>query len=141
MSAPAATSARPADRVTSPALRLLRVFAVLSVLSVGFQFVTAGQLFSEGASEELHAGGAVVLHVLSGVAAAAAVWLWRQAHAGLAPAVLAVLVFASTFVQAATGGWSSLWVHVPGAMVVTLGAVWLAAWAFTGGARALSQRS
>jgi hypothetical protein len=44
--------------------------------------------------------------------------------------VLAVAVFVLTFLQAATGGRETLWVHVPGAMVVTAGAVWLAVESF-----------
>jgi hypothetical protein len=36
-----------------------------------------------------------------------------------------VVVFGLTFVQAATGGRSTLWIHVPGAMVVTVGAAWV----------------
>ena len=37
--------------------------------------------------------------------------------------------------SAATGGRDTLWMHVPGAMVVTVGTVWLAVWSFTPAAR------
>ena len=110
--------------------RALQVAAVLTVLSVGFQYVTAGQLFPEGGPEELHAGGAVVLHVLSGLTALAAVLLWRRQGAPASLAVLAAVVFVFTFVQASTGGRDHLAVHVPGAMVLTVGAVWVAVAAF-----------
>jgi hypothetical protein len=41
------------------------------------------------------------------------------------PPSFGVVVFVLTVVKAATGGRSTLWVHVPGAMVLTVGAVWL----------------
>ncbi|QXG77618.1 hypothetical protein KUM42_09040 [Modestobacter sp. L9-4] len=111
--------------------RALQVAAMLTLLSVGFQYVTAGQLFPRGGPEELHAGGAIVLHVLSGLTAVAAVLLWRRGGCSVRMAVLAGVVFVLTFVQAATGGRDTLWVHVPGAMVVTVGAVWVAVWSFS----------
>lgn len=122
------TQARPAH--APGALRTLQAFAALTVLSELFQFVTAGRLFPEGGPAGAHAAGAIVLHVVSGVAAIA-VYLRRRAVGGaLWPLVLAVVVFVATFVQAATGGREHLAVHVPGAMVLTAGSVWLAVWAF-----------
>jgi len=115
--------------------RALQVGAVLTLLSIGFQYVTAGQLFPRGGPEELHSGGAVVLHVLSGLTAIAAVLLWRRAGGSVRIAVLAVVVFVATFVQAATGGRDHLAVHVPGAMVLTFGAAWLAVWVFSPASR------
>lgn len=106
-------------------VRLVQIFSALSVLSVLFQFVTAGQLFPNGGPEEVHAGGAIVLHVLTGLAAIAAVLWARQDRSQVKLAVLAVVVFGATFVQAATGGRMSLWIHVPGAMIMTAGVVWL----------------
>ncbi len=111
-------------------LRALQITSVLAVLSVLFQFLTAGELFPDGGPEEVHAGGAIVLHVLSGLAAIAAVLAWRAAVVPTWVAVLGVVVFAATFVQAATGGRESLWIHVPGAMVLTVGVVVLAVRAF-----------
>jgi hypothetical protein len=125
---PTPTRATDTDRRL---LQALRVAAVLTVLSVGFQFVTAGRLFPDGGPEQVHAAGAVVLHVLSGLTAIAAVLLWRRAGAPVRIPALAVVVFVLTFVQAATGGRSTLWLHVPGAMVLTAGVVWLVVWAFT----------
>jgi hypothetical protein len=116
-------------------LRALRVTSVLAVLSVAFQFVTAGQLFPQGGPEQLHAGGAIVLHLLTGLTAVSAVLLWRRGGPPARIPALAVVVFLLTFVQAATGGRDTLWIHVPGAMVVTVGTVWLAVWSFTPAAR------
>ncbi len=128
MSAPSGTTSTASTGV-SPLLRLFQVLAALSVLNVLFQFITAGQLFSAGGPEELHSAGAIVLHVISGLAAVAAVILWRQGKLGLKVMVLAVLVFGYTFVQAAIGGYETLYVHVPGAMLLTAGVVWLLIWA------------
>jgi hypothetical protein len=116
-------------------LRAFQAAAALTVTTVLFQFVTAGELFRPGGPEELHAGGAIVLHVVSGLAAVLAVLLWRRGGPPTRTAVLAGVVFVLTFVQAATGGRDTLWVHVPGAMVLTAGAVWLAIDAFTPGRR------
>lgn len=117
---------------TSPAaggglFTALRVFAGLAVLVVLWQFVTAGQLLPKESSGALtaHQAGAIVLHVTSGLAAVAAVLLWRRGAVGIRLAALAVVVFAFTFVQAALGGYQTLYVHVPGAMLLTTGVVWL----------------
>lgn len=118
------SSVRPTTGAT-PLLRALQAFAALAVVNVLVQFLTAGQLLSSGESEQLHGTGAIVLHVLSGLAAIAAVVLWRQGHASLGLAALAVVVFGYTFVQAALGEYASLAVHVPGAMILAAGAVWL----------------
>ena len=121
----ATTSARPST-AGSGLLRAFQVFALLAALNVLFQFVTAGQLFGRGEGPEgAHSAGAIVLHVFSGLAAVAAVLLWRQGGISLRLMVLAVVVFGYTFLQAATGGRSSLYVHVPGAMLMTAGVVWL----------------
>jgi hypothetical protein len=108
---------------------------VLSLLNVLFQFVTAGQLFPRGGPEELHSAGAITLHVFSGLAAIAAVVLWRKGAAPVALPVLAVVVFLAGIVQAAIGGRDTLWIHVPGAMVLTAGVVWLTVWVFRPGLR------
>ena len=112
----------------SPLLRAFQVLAALSVLNVLAQFITAGQLFPSGGPKELHAAGAIVLHVISGLAAVAAVVLWRQSRLGIGITVLAIVVFGYTFIQAAIGGYNTLYVHVPGAMLLTAGVVWLLVW-------------
>ena len=116
----------PTTRPTSTGLgRAFQVLSALAVLNVLWQFVTAGQLFPSGGPEEAHAAGAIVLHVVSGLAAVVAVLLWRQQQLGARATALAVLVFAYTFLQAYWGGYSSLWIHVPGAMLLTVGVVWV----------------
>lgn len=121
------TPSRSATRTGGGLVTALRVFAALAVLVVLWQFVTAGQLFPRPSSGPLtgHQAGAIVLHVVSGLAAVAAVVLWRQGVVSLALAALAVVVFGFTFVQAALGGYDTLYVHVPGAMLLTAGVVWL----------------
>ena len=42
--------------------------------------------------------------------------------------IVAAVVFVLTFVQAWTGSYAPLAVHVPGAIVLTVGSVWVAAW-------------
>ena len=120
-------------RATTPALlTALRVVASLTVLALLWQFVTAGPLVEGSQSADTHATGAIVLHVLSGLTLIVAVLVWRGG-AALWPAVLALVVFVLTFVQAYLGSNGPISVHVPGAMVLTVGAVVVAAWSFTGG--------
>lgn len=118
------TAASTTATTGSPWDRLYQLFSVLTAASVLFQFITAGQLFPDGGPEEIHAGGAIVLHVVSGLAVIAAFILWRRGQMTTAQAALPVVVFAFTFIQAATGGRTSLAVHVPGAMILTAGAIW-----------------
>lgn len=116
------------------ALRAVQVLALLSVLGLLFQFVTAGNLVGTGVTgsvEEIHGTGAIALHVLTGLTAVAAGLHWRATRGPLWPTVLAAVVFADSFVQAATGDGQTLALHVPGAMVLTVGSVWVLAWSFT----------
>lgn len=120
----------------APAVTALRVLAVLTAVVLAWQFVTAGSLVGPGeaeGAEALHATGAIVLHVVSGLTMIAAALVWR-AGAALWPVIVAALVFVLSFVQAYLGEGATLWIHVPGAMVLTLGAVLVAAWSFTGAA-------
>ncbi|QNG38618.1 hypothetical protein F1C76_20560 [Geodermatophilaceae bacterium NBWT11] len=119
------TTHAPTTGTPAAVVRVLQVSTVLAALNVFAQFVTAGRLFPQGGPEELHAAGAIVLHVFSGVGALAALYLWRRHGAPLLLPALAVVVFLAGLAQAAVGGRSTLWVHVPGAMVLTAGVVWL----------------
>jgi hypothetical protein len=135
------TDTVPARRTSDPILTTFRVFAALTVVSLLWQFVTAGELVTRGSTlaesfEGLHAAGAIVLHVLSGVAMIAGFALWRLRGAALWPAVTALVVFVLTFVQAYFGGGRTLYIHVPGAMILTIGAVAVAVWTFLPAARA-----
>lgn len=110
--------------------RALQLTSTLVVLVLAWQFVTAGQMLPRGGPEELHAAGAIVLHVASGLAVVAAFLLARATGGPWWPTVLAAVVFVLTFVQAWTGSYAPLAVHVPGAIVLTVGSVWVAAWAW-----------
>ena len=122
MSASRTTSSTP----YSTALRLLRLFAALTVLNLGWQFVTAGRLFPGPVTA--HAAGAIALHVVSGLAAVAAGVHWYRTRTSPWVAALAFIVFVLTFVQAATGHRSTLAIHIPGALVLVVGAVWVLVW-------------
>ncbi|MEJ5945975.1 hypothetical protein WDZ17_11805 [Pseudokineococcus basanitobsidens] len=120
------TAARSTGRSTGSAgaLRALQVGALLGVLSVVWQFVTAGHYLTDGSWLGAHSGGAVVLHVLTGLAALAAIW-WRVSGGRTWVAVLAVATFALTFLQAWSGDHAPLSVHVPLSLTVVGGTVWL----------------
>jgi hypothetical protein len=128
----ATASNSPLTKILRPARLTIavQVFATLTLLNELYQFVTAGRLFPQGGPEKAHAAGAVPLHVLSGLTVLAVVLRYRAVRGRLWPVVLAALVFVATFVQAATGGRDHLAVHVPGAMVLTVGSAWLATWTF-----------
>lgn len=134
------TGTVPVQRASSdPILTTFRVFAVLTVVNLLWQFVTAGEFIGPRGDESWespHAAGAIVLHVLSGIAMIAAFALWRLRGAALWPAVTALVVFVLGFVQAYFGMGSTMWIHVPGASILTIGAVAVAVWAFLPAARA-----
>ncbi len=109
-------------------LQLLRIAALASVVALLWQFVTAGQLLSNNNILTLHAIGAGALHVTTGVTLVAAFLHWRKTRADQPVLVWSAIVFVLTFVQAALGGAGNLAAHVPGALVVTVGVVWLAVW-------------
>ena len=119
------TSNSTATATSTPLLRIFQIAAALSALNVLYQFVTAGQLISGNNALAGHGAGAIVLHVLSGVAALAAVLLWRRGQTSRGLALLAVVVFIVTFIQAAIGDAGNLYVHVPLAMLLTGGVVWV----------------
>jgi hypothetical protein len=122
----------------SAALTALRVLSVLTVVVLLWQFVTAGGFVGQRGAEgavSAHATGAIVLHVLSGLTMIAAALVWRGG-AAVWPMIVAALVFALSFLQAYVGSHGPLLVHIPGAMVLTVGSVLVAAWSFTRGATA-----
>ncbi|SDG34393.1 hypothetical protein [Klenkia brasiliensis] len=122
------TATRPG---TATPLLALRVAAAATVLVLAWQFVTAGQLLGGAASDDLHAVGAIALHVVALAAAAAALWLRQRTAGPLWPSVVAVAVFAASFVQAALGSSHQMAAHVPGALVLTVGSVWVLAWSLS----------
>jgi hypothetical protein len=119
-------------------LRGVQVAAVLSVVVLAWQFVTAGALLPRGGPLGAHAAGAIVLHVALGLLTIAAVLWARSARGPWWPAVVSAVVFVLSFLQAYAGEHGNLALHVPCAMLLTVGTVWVAAWSF--GARGKAQR-
>lgn len=109
-------------------LQLLRIAVLASVVALLWQFVTAGQLVSGEDFTTLHAIGAVALHVTTGATLLAAFLHWRRNRSDQPVLVWAAVVFVLAFGQAALGSAGNMAVHVPGALVITAGVVWLAAW-------------
>jgi hypothetical protein len=120
-------------------LGTLRILSVLAVLNLLWQFISAGEILAGGHHDEAwvdpHGVGAIVLHVLTGLTALAAGAYWYASRGRLWPTVTSVVVFVLTFVQAYFGDDRFLSVHIPGALVVTIGIVTVAAWSFTGARR------
>jgi predicted anti-sigma-YlaC factor YlaD len=110
-------------------LRPVQAAAVLSVLVLLWQFLSAGRILVGEDAVGGHGAGAIALHVTTGLLLAATVLLGRRTRVWW-PAALAAAVFVLTFVQAALGSSGSITTHVPLALVVTVGVVWLAAWSF-----------
>ncbi|MQA33987.1 hypothetical protein [Modestobacter roseus] len=125
------TRTQPVPTRTGPTgiVRAVQATAALSVLALLWQSVTAGQLLTEPQDPALHGAGAIALHIATGLLLIATV-LHVRAGGARWPAVLAAAVFVATFVQAAVGSDGNMAAHVPGALVVTVGVVWLTAWAF-----------
>lgn len=75
-------SARTGSGRRTRTLTALQVMSVLTLLSLAFQFATAGQLLTHRAvSVDVHGGGAIVLHVISGLTVVAAGLHWlKRAH-------------------------------------------------------------
>jgi hypothetical protein len=110
-------------------LQWLVIASLASVVALLWQFVTAGQLVTGNDILPLHAIGAGAVHVTTGLTLVAAVVHWRRTRSDQVVVVGAAVVFVMTFVQAWLGGVGNVAAHVPGALVVTVGVVWLAAWA------------
>ena len=115
---------------------VFRTVAVASLLVLVYQFATAGQILVESQSAELlHWIGSYAVHVLFGLLALAAAAHWWLRRVTVWPTVVAALVFVLSFVQAYFGHAGALGWHVPVALGLTVGTVWVAAWSFTVGAR------
>ena len=114
---------------TSSTIRGVRAAAALSVLVLLSQFLSAGQILVGKEALDWHGAGAIALHVTTALLLAATVLHGRRTRVWW-PAALAALVFVLGFVQAALGSAGSIATHVPVALVLTVGIVWLAAWSF-----------
>jgi len=124
------TPAAPVGAGTASTLRLVQGTAVLALLVLLWQFATAGRLV--GGSDVLgaHGAGAIALHVATGLLLVATALHWRRSDGPVWAVALAAVVFLATFLQAALGSAGNLTAHVPGALLLTVGTVWLTAWAF-----------
>lgn len=112
-------------------LRALRVLAALAVLVILWQGVTAGELFMGVVGALVfHGGGAIVLHVVTGLTAITAFLHQRAVGGPQWPVVLAGVVFVLTFVQAWFGEGATMWLHVPLALALMLGSAWVLAWSW-----------
>lgn len=117
--------------VAAPTSTLLPVqaTALLSMLVLLWQFLSAGQMVAGEHAHEGHAAGAIILHVATGLLLVATV-LYGRRTAVWWPTALAATVFVLTFVQAWLGSHGPISVHVPLALLITAGVVWLTAWSF-----------
>jgi hypothetical protein len=120
---PAPTAARSASVV-----RAVQATAALSVLALLWQFVTAGRILSGSDATGVHGAGAIALHVTTGLLVVATL-LHARAGGARWPVVVAAAVFVAGFVQAALGSAGNMAAHVPGALVLVVGTVWITAWA------------
>ena len=116
---PTASKARASIPATLP---ILRITAVLAVLSILWQAYSASNVIvAGGAALGPHEIGAVVAHVTTGLLAfGAALHSWTT-RGPVWPAALSAVVFVATFVEASLGHEVTLWAHVPLAMLITIG--------------------
>ncbi len=120
------THAAPTTRTTS-STRAVQAAAALSALTLIWQFVTAGRLMSGGPAP--HGAGAIMLHVATFLLVVATV-LHARAGGPRWPVAVSAAVFVASFVQAALGSGGNMAAHVPGALALTVGTIWVTAWAF-----------
>lgn len=113
---------------TSPWLIASRALALASLAVLVVSFATAGVLLQDHRAEDVHGTAAIVLHVVTGALAIAMLGSARTTPANRWPAAVAVLAFGYTFLQAWWGAGMTLYLHVPGALLLTTAVVWLCAW-------------
>lgn len=110
----------------------VRVAAVLAALSILWQGFSASSVIVSGdPALGPHETGAVVVHVATGLLAVAAAAHWWATRRAVWPAVVSVVIFAATFVEASLGHGRTLWVHVPLALLIMLGVGAVVLWAFS----------
>ncbi|MGY1639582.1 hypothetical protein ACI782_00410 [Geodermatophilus sp. SYSU D00703] len=110
-------------------IRPVQAAAVLSVLVLLWQFSTAGQVMTGAAGTGGHGAGAIALHVATGLLLLTTALHGRRTRVWW-PAALSGVTFLLTFLQAWLGSSGQIAAHVPVALVVTIGVVWVTAWAF-----------
>ena len=119
----------PADPRTStrPFLLTARFFA-LATVAVVVLFGTAGALVQLGELKDVHGSAAIALHVVTGGLTVALAGLAYSRQRGWWAAVVAGVIFAFSFLQAALGEGTTLRLHVPGSLLIVAGTVWLTVW-------------
>ena len=123
------TRTRDTAAAAPSTVRPVQAMAALSLLVLLWQFVSAGRIMVREDATGGHGTGAIALHVTTGLLLLATALHARRTRVWW-PAALAAAVFVLTFVQAALGSSGSIATHVPLALVLTVGTVWLAAWSF-----------
>ena len=125
------TRTAPAPTRAVGSTRAVQAAAVLSVVVLLFQFVTAGQMLAENSgARDGHGAGAIALHV-AGLLLVVATLPHARAGGARWPVVVSAAVFVAGFVQAAIGDAGNMGAHVPGSLVLAVGTVWFPAWAST----------
>ena len=120
-------------------LLALRVVSLLTCLTVLYQATTTGEIFMRNEVRgKLDAYQAVAMYVLTGLTMIAAFVHRRVGAAPWWPSVVAAVVFALSFVLALVGQQSGLYVHVPLALALMIGATVVATWALTARPRPVS---
>jgi hypothetical protein len=110
-------------------IRPVQAAAALSLLVLFWQFVSAGRIMAGEDATGGHGAGAIALHASTGLLLLGTALHGRRTRVWW-PAAVAAGVFALTFAQAWLGSHGGIAVHIPLALVLTVGTVWLAAWAF-----------
>lgn len=135
-------SERQTEHVLLPTLLIAtRCLALANLAALGFLFVSAGLFVQDSRGLGVHGLAAIGIHVTSGFLAVTLILFARATKTGLVPAVLAVALFGLTFLQALLGSAMTLTQHVSGALVLTVMATWLTAWAFSCQRRSTAGRS
>lgn len=109
----------------------VRVFALINLAILVVLFVSAGLLVRDSSGLDVHGIGAIGLHIASGLLAVSLVCNTWFNKTGVVPAVLSVILFGLTFLQATLGTLMTVPFHVAGALVLTVMATWLTAWTFS----------
>ena len=123
------THAAPVTDRSASTILAVRAAAAASVLVLLWQFLSAGRLLSQSGAVDAHGTGAIVLHGVA-VLLVGATALHARAGGAWWPVVVSAAVLGAGFVQAALGSAGNMTAHLPGALVLTVGTVWVTAWAF-----------
>jgi hypothetical protein len=129
----AAPGSRTSASIILPVLRTVAVLAVLSILWQGYS--ASNVIVTGDAALGPHEIGAVVAHVATGLLALCTALLWWTSRGPVWPTALSAVVFVATFVEASLGHGRTLWIHVPLALLITMGTVAVVYRAFAHSAR------